>query len=84
MFLFFESAFGICLGCLFYGWFYKEKAQYCPGEICEVKARHEIQKTSWKQVAIVVAFIAFAIAAFMLFKTNFSQSPVDLWDLLKQ
>src|SRR5215211_5808689 len=28
-FLFFETSFGICLGCLFYGWFYKEEAQYC-------------------------------------------------------
>src|SRR3989304_1195004 len=37
IFLFFESAFGICLGCLFYGWFYREKAQYCPGEVCNVK-----------------------------------------------
>ena len=84
LFLFFESAFGICLGCLFYGWFYKEKAQYCPGEVCEVKARHEIQKTSWLQILVVVAFIAFAIVAIMLFKGNFSQSPVDLWALLKR
>ena len=28
VFLFFESAFGICLGCKFYSMFYKEKAQY--------------------------------------------------------
>ena len=31
IFLFFETAFGICLGCKFYSMFYKEKAQYCPG-----------------------------------------------------
>src|SRR5674476_277151 len=37
IFLFFESAFGICLGCKFYTLFYKEKAQYCPGEVCEAK-----------------------------------------------
>ena len=29
-FLFFESVFGICLGCLFYPWFYKERTQLCP------------------------------------------------------
>src|ERR1700686_1603503 len=29
IFLFFESAFGICLGCKFYSLFHKEKAQYC-------------------------------------------------------
>ena len=47
IFLFFESAFGICLGCLFYGWFYKDKAQYCPGEICELKDRQAIQFQRW-------------------------------------
>src|SRR4051812_40193684 len=46
VFLFFESAFGICLGCKFYSLFYKEKAQYCPGEICDVKSKQDIQKTS--------------------------------------
>ena len=45
IFLFFESAFGICLGCKFYSMFYKEKAQYCPGEICDVKSKQDIQKT---------------------------------------
>src|SRR4030095_3106819 len=34
MFLFFESAFGICLGCKFYPLFFKEKARRCPGEVC--------------------------------------------------
>ncbi len=55
-FLFFESVFGICLGCLFYHWFNKEKMQYCPGEICDVKARQEIQKTSFLQIGIVIGF----------------------------
>ena len=52
IFLFFESAFGICLGCLFYGWFYGKKAQYCPGEICDLKYKQDIQKTSWIQLVI--------------------------------
>jgi len=39
VFLFFESAFGICLGCKIYALLYREKAQYCPGEICEPGAR---------------------------------------------
>jgi hypothetical protein len=46
IFLFFEAVFGICLGCKFYPLFYKEKTQYCAGDICEVKAKQEIQKTS--------------------------------------
>src|SRR5580704_12544440 len=39
IFLFFESAFGICLGCKFYPLFFKDKVQYCPGEVCERKSR---------------------------------------------
>ncbi|CAG0991008.1 MAG: DUF4386 domain-containing protein [Candidatus Methanoperedens sp.] len=47
-----------CLGTVmynyvFYHWFNKEKMQYCPGEICDVKARQEIQKTSFLQIGII-------------------------------
>ena len=56
IFLFFESAFGICLGCKFYSWIYKEKAQYCPGEVCEIKDRHEIQKTNFAQWIVAVSY----------------------------
>jgi hypothetical protein len=37
--MFFESAFGICLGCKLYNLFNKEQAQLCPGGVCEVPAR---------------------------------------------
>ncbi len=83
IFLFFESAFGICLGCLFYGWFYKEKAQYCPGEVCDMKAKQEIQKTSWLQVAVVVLFIVFVVLFVSLSKDMLSEKPVELFQMLK-
>lgn len=83
VFLFFESAFGICLGCLFYGWFYKNKAQYCPGEICDVKAKQEIQKISPAQIGMVVAFAAFIVVTALLFNDIFLVTPVDLWSKLK-
>jgi hypothetical protein len=83
VFLLFESAFGICLGCLFYKWFFKEKAQYCPGEICEVKDRHEIQKTSFTHFMIVLGFIGFIVASVFLFNDTFSQKPGDLWEILR-
>ena len=57
IFLFFESAFGICLACKVYRLVYSEKAQYCPGEVCDVKSRQPIQRTSRAQLAIVFAFI---------------------------
>jgi len=78
IFLFFESAFGICLGCKFYSLVYKEKAQYCPGEVCDVKDRHEIQKTTGFQLLIVVGLIVFVTITAMLFNETFKEKPYDL------
>lgn len=58
IFLFFEAAFGICIGCKIYSQVYKEKAQYCPGEVCE---RHEIQQTSGWQKLVIVGFLVYMI-----------------------
>src|SRR5450755_4575916 len=59
IFLFFEAAFGICLGCKFYPIFFREKAQYCPGEICDAKSKRDIQKTSIVQLLVVFGFILY-------------------------
>ena len=82
IFLFFESAFGICIGCVFYKMFYKEKAQYCPGEICDVKAKQDIQKVSLNQVVIVLGFIAMIILMTYLLNDVVSEKPGNLWELL--
>jgi hypothetical protein len=79
VFLFFESAFGICLGCKFYSLFYKEKAQYCPGEICDAKSKQDIQKTSMIQLLIVVVFIAYIFVTVFLFNDYFSKKPHNLF-----
>ncbi len=84
IFLFFESAFGICLGCKFYSWIYKEKAQYCPGEVCEVKDRQAIQKTSWSQLLVVAAFVVFIVLLIVLFKEVMQVPPFDLFGLTDQ
>lgn len=81
IFLFFESAFGICLGCKVYPLFFKGKAQYCPGEVCEVKDRHEIQKTSVIQWFIVVAFVAYIVLTVLLLNDFYSEKPFDLFGL---
>ena len=83
VFLFFESVFGICLGCKFYPLFFKDKVQYCPGEVCDVKSRHDIQKTSWPQFLIVMGFIAFIFLVFVLFHNSFTQQPFDLFGIEK-
>ena len=70
IFLFFEAAFGICLGCKFYKLVYRREPQLCPGEVCDVKAREPITRTSMAQLLVVVATIALVVAAaFTLTKT---------------
>jgi hypothetical protein len=81
VFLFFESAFGICLGCKFYSLIYKDKAQYCPGEVCDVSSRHDIQKTSGIQILIVFAFIAFMFATGLVFHDHMREQPYDLFGI---
>lgn len=81
VFLFFESAFGICLGCKIYPMFFKERVQYCPGEVCDARSRHDIQRTSVAQVAIVVGFTAFIVFAATVFNEKFSEKPYDLFGL---
>ena len=81
VFLFFESAFGICLGCKFYPLFFKEKPQKCPGEVCDRSSKQDIQKTSGVQLLIVVAFVAFIFIAGFLFNDQFSKRPYDLFGI---
>jgi len=79
IFLFFESAFGICLGCKFYPLFFKDKVQYCPGEVCAVKNKQEIQKTSKGQIFILLTFIAFIFLIGFLLNERFQEKPYDLF-----
>ena len=81
IFLFFEAAFGICLGCKFYSLFYKEKVQYCPGEVCDATKKADIQKTSISQVFIVIGFIVFISLAILLLKDEFSKKPFALFEI---
>lgn len=79
IFLFFESAFGICLGCKVYPLFFKDKVQYCPGEVCDLKNRQEIQKTSGSQFLVLLAFVIFIFAIVYLMNDSFSEKPYDLF-----
>ncbi len=54
--LFFEAAFGICLGCKIYNFFHKQKAQLCPGNACAVKDRVAIQNINPVQWVLVPMF----------------------------
>lgn len=80
IFLFFESAFGICLGCLFYPLFFKDKVQYCPGEVCDVKQKQDIQKTSSSQILILLASFAFLFITGYFMHDRFKEKPNYLFE----
>jgi hypothetical protein len=61
-FLFFESVFGICFGCMIYSKFSKEKPQLCPGNVCEISFKEKIQIVSRKQIIILAVFIFILLA----------------------
>lgn len=82
--MFFETAFGICIGCKLYNWIYKEKAQYCPGEICDVKAKQDIQKTSINQYIIIIAFFLFILFIYFTLNNYFKLVPTDLFKLMSK
>ena len=60
--LFYETAFGICIGCQIYNLFNKEKAQLCPGGVCELPL-DQIPKMSLVQGLILLTFAATAVGA---------------------
>ena len=71
VFLFFETAFGICIGCKLHALVAREKPEYCPGEVCEVGARQEIQRTSPAQLLILLGLVAYVVLVAVLFHAGF-------------
>jgi hypothetical protein len=79
--MFFETAFGICLGCKLYKIFKKEEAQYCPGEICDLKQKQQIQKISLVQLLVVILFTILVILISYNFMEKLQVKPVDLFKM---
>jgi hypothetical protein len=55
--LFFEAAFGICIGCKVYNAFNKEQAQLCPGGVCETPTT-PVAPLDLGQGASLIGFVA--------------------------
>ncbi len=55
--MFFESAFGICIGCKIYNALPNRQAQHCAGGACEVFTPHPSQKVGAGGTAIVTAYL---------------------------
>ncbi|MFM1979203.1 MAG: hypothetical protein RLZ68_468 [Pseudomonadota bacterium] len=72
--LFFETAFGICLGCKLYNLFNKEKAQLCPGGVCEMPDQQVI-RTSPVQLLILAVFVVAIIGIAQWVYSTGTQGP---------
>ncbi len=81
IFLFFEASFGICIGCKLYALFFKDKVQYCPGEVCSIDERQPIQKTSLTQLLMVVGYISLVFLLIYLFGDYFRLRPTDFFGI---
>jgi hypothetical protein len=59
--------------------FYKEKAQHCPGEVCDVKSKQDIQKTSKAQMMIVLVFVVYVFLVSLLFNDIYNKKPFEMF-----
>jgi hypothetical protein len=61
--LFFETAFGICVGCSIYNLFNREKAQLCPGGICDISQTPAAKPFGLAPLAIVALYLGMIYGA---------------------
>ena len=64
--LFSETAFGICIGCVLYNLIRKTPPTLCPGGVCEMRQKEEIQRINPIQATIAV--LALGVAGFFLYR----------------
>jgi hypothetical protein len=69
--LFFETAFGICIGCKVYNLFNKEQAQLCPGGVCDAP----IAKGAGAGMAQVATVALFAVLVGGIAQWVYSSGP---------
>jgi hypothetical protein len=81
IFLFFETAFGICVGCKIYSLLYKNKIQYCPGEVCDRRSKQDIQKTSWVQLLVISVFAVCILLVIFVLNSQFAKQPYQLFEV---
>ncbi|MDO9203539.1 MAG: DUF4395 domain-containing protein [Hydrogenophaga sp.] len=61
VFMFFESVFGICIGCKVYNLFNKEQAQLCPGGVCETNPAPRERLPARTRAAQAAVLLGFAV-----------------------
>ena len=56
--LFFETAFGICLGCKVYAWVVRQPPELCPGGVCAVSPDPRVQPRLSQGLVAAVYLVA--------------------------
>lgn len=74
--MWFESAFGICLGCKLYNLFSRDQAQLCPGGVCDLPAEKG-GAPAWPQWAVLGVVAAMAVGAGQWVAENTRAPVVD-------
>jgi hypothetical protein len=82
-FLFFETAFGICVGCVFYRLIYKKEVELCAGEMCKQNEKHAIQKVSPLQIFSLCSYILLLLLAMFFLNNYFHNQPKNLLEIMK-
>lgn len=59
--MFFETSFGICLGCKVYNLFHQQQAQLCPGAVCDADAP-KAPRVGAGQIGALLLFGVFTLA----------------------
>jgi uncharacterized membrane protein len=65
-----ESAFSICFGCKLYHFIKRKEPSYCPGGVCEVREKEEVQTFTTAQKGIVTVTVLFTTVALYSFTVN--------------
>ncbi|MFP4567541.1 MAG: DUF4395 domain-containing protein [Candidatus Woesearchaeota archaeon] len=65
--LFFETSFGICIGCKIYNLIYPGMAKHCPGGVCSIKRKEEVQRISATQIIITISVLLIIFSFGFLF-----------------
>lgn len=74
--LYTESVFGICIGCKLFDIFAKEDLKDCPGGVCEIREKEDIQKINIIQYVIFVTSVSIVIYITYVLNNNIEEEKV--------
>lgn len=74
--LFFESAFGICIGCKIYNLFNQDKAHLCPGGACEIPPVNNSSLSSAQIGTLALFIMVIGVSSQWVYNTGKQYLPI--------